>query len=71
MRLDRIFTTCPYLAGSPEGVVCMSVDTLIRNIVDINPDNCISRHFELCHLYIVQLQEIDVFPVLSGNRYIR
>ena len=59
MRLDRIFTTCPHLAGSPEGVVCKAVVTLIRDIEDINPDNCISRHFELCHIYLSTLQEMD------------
>lgn len=59
MHLNRIFTTCPYLNGSPEGVICKAVITLIRDIEDINPDNCISRHFELCHIYLSTLQEMD------------
>lgn len=60
MHLDRIFTICPYLAGSPEGAVCKVAATLIRDIEDVNLDICVSRHFELCHLYISKLHEIGV-----------
>jgi len=67
MHLDRIFTMCPYLTGSPEGVVCNAALTLLRNIVDSNPDICISRHFELCHLYIAKLHEMNIMPALAGN----
>jgi len=67
VHLDRIFTMCPYLTGSPEGVVCNAAFTLLRNIEDINPDICISRHFEVCHLYIAKLHEIAIIPALAGN----
>jgi len=67
MHLDRIFTMCPYLSGSKEGVICNAALTLLRNIEDIDPDICISRHFELCHLYIAKLHEIDSMPALTGN----
>lgn len=40
MHLDRIFTICPYLAGSPEGGICRAAATLVRNIEDIDPDMC-------------------------------
>jgi hypothetical protein len=67
MHLDRIFTTCPYLIGSPDGVICQVADMLVRNIEDINPDNCISRHFELCHLYISKLQEVDIISAINNT----
>jgi hypothetical protein len=67
MHLDRIFSMCPYLTGSPEGVVCNATFTLLRNIEDSNPDICISRHFEVCHLYIAKLHEIAIMPALAAN----
>ena len=67
MHLDRVFTTCPHLTGSPEGAVCQAVLALIRNIEDIDPDICISRHFEVCRIYISKLQEIDVIPASAGD----
>jgi hypothetical protein len=59
MHLDRIFSVCPYLTGSLEGVVCSAALTLLRNLKDVNPDICISRHFEICHLYISKLLELE------------
>jgi len=67
MHLDRIFITCPYLAGSPEGIVCKAVITLIRNIEDVNPGICISRHFGLCHVYLSKLQEMSEVQVTIIN----
>jgi hypothetical protein len=67
MHFDRIFTTCPYLSGSLEGVVCNAALTLLRNIADINPDICISRHFELCHLYMSKLKEIKFTSASQGS----
>lgn len=67
MHLNRIFTTCPYLTGSSEGVVCKAIVTLTRDIEDINPDNCICRHFELCHVYLSKLQEMSEVQVTMIN----
>jgi len=67
MHVDRIFSTCPYLAGSLEGVVCNAALTLLRNIEDINPDICISRHFELCHLYMSRLREMSFTTASQGS----
>ena len=67
MHLDRFFTICPYLTGSPEGAVCKTAATLIRNIEDINPEICLSRHFEICYVYISKLQEIDVIPASTDD----
>jgi hypothetical protein len=67
MHFGRIFTICPYLSGSLEGIVCNAASTLVRNINDIDPDMCITRHFELCHLYISRLEEMAVFPSFTKN----
>jgi len=57
MHLDRILTICPFLLGSAEGVICKASGNLVRDIQDIHPDICISKHFEMCHIYVSQLQE--------------
>ena len=67
MHFDGVFTMCPYLAGSLDGAVCGAALTLLRNIDDIHPDICLSRHFELCYLYISRLHDIDTTPALIGE----
>ena len=67
MHIDGVFTMCPYLAGSLEGAVCGAAFTLLRNIDDIHPDICLSRHFELCYLYIARLHDINIQPELSDS----
>lgn len=67
MHLERILTTCPYLTGSPEGVICQAAGTFTRNIEDIDPDNCISRHFEVCRIYMSKLQEMNIIPTVPSN----
>lgn len=67
MHLDRIFPTCPYLTGSPEGIICQAAATFVRNIEDVNPDNCISRHFEVCRIYISKLQEMNITPFVPNK----
>jgi hypothetical protein len=57
---------CPYLAGSAEGGVCSAKSALLRNLDDIHTDLCMSRHFEVCRIYIEKLQELDV-PGLRMN----
>jgi hypothetical protein len=67
MHIDRVFSMCPYLTGSLEGAVCGAALTLLRNIGDIHPDICLSRHFELCYLYISKLHDINIPPELSDS----
>ena len=67
MHFGRILTLCSYLAGSLEGIVCNAASTLVRNIDDIDPDMCVTRHFELCPLYISRLGEMNVFPALTDT----
>jgi len=67
MHLDRILTICPFLLGNSEGTICKASGNLVREIQDIHPDICISKHFEMCHIYISTLQEINDAVVVSGS----
>jgi len=68
MNFDRVFTTCPYLTGSADGGICNAKAVLLRNLDNINPDMCMSRHFEVCRLYIEKLQELDILSIRTdGN----
>jgi hypothetical protein len=67
MHLDRILTICPFLLGSTEGVICKASGNLVRDMQDIHTDICISKHFEMCHIYISTLQEINDVVVVSGS----
>ena len=61
MHLDRILSICPFLLGSAEGIICKASGNIVRDMQDIHPDICISKHFEMCHIYISQLQESEEF----------
>jgi|GEM_PF-6963030 hypothetical protein len=63
--IEGAFNICPYLTGSREGAICSVALTLLRNIGDIQPDICLSRHFELCDLYISKLYDISTSPEFS------
>ncbi len=74
MKLDRIRFMCPYLDGSPEGVVCHAASDLIRNIKDISLTVCMGRHFETCHVYVTKLRMLSEVGLMSscvekGNDY--
>lgn len=72
MHLDRILTICPFLLGSEEGVICKASGNLVRDMQDIHPDMCLSRHFEMCHSYISRLQDSEdlsscLYPQIPKN----
>ena len=67
MSLDGFFAICPYLKGSSDAVICGVTGELTRNIPDINPDICIDRHFEVCHLYLLKLHDIDIDSCLTNT----
>jgi hypothetical protein len=67
MHLDRNLTIYPFLLGSTEGIICKVSGSLVRDMQDIHPDICISKHFEMCHIYISTLQEINDAVVVSGS----
>ena len=66
MQIERISTLCPYLTSGPEGIFCNAVSNHIRNIQDISTDNCLSRHFEVCHIYVEKLYEV-AFVFVEAN----
>gem|GEM_PF-5264293 len=68
MYCDRVFTICPFLTGSADGGVCGAKTMLLRNLEDIDPDMCMSRHFEVCPIYIETLQELDVLGVKARGK---
>jgi hypothetical protein len=70
MRSDRTYFMCPYLDGSPEGVICNAANDLIRNIKNVDVEVCMRRRFELCYIYALKLKDIDIFPasLSSGER---
>jgi hypothetical protein len=67
MRLDRVYFMCPYLDGSPKGVICNAANDLIKNIKNVDVEVCMGRRFELCYIYALKLKDIDIFPVSSSS----
>jgi hypothetical protein len=72
MHLDRILSMCPFLLGSKEGIICKASGNLVREIQDIHPDICISKHFEMCYIYILSLQNPEelhsyLYPQIHNN----
>jgi hypothetical protein len=67
MKIDRVYFMCPYLDGSPEGVVCNAVHDLIRNIQNIDFNICMGRHFEACHLYAATLKELAEVSLVQND----
>ena len=65
MHLERILTICPFLLGSKEGTICKASGNLVRDMQDIHPDICISKHFEMCHIYIFTASGVGRTPCLS------
>lgn len=49
--------TCPHLRGSNEGALCNVEKILIRNIEAADIKFCMSRHFEMCHLYFNSIRQ--------------
>jgi hypothetical protein len=70
MHSDRTYLMCPYLDGSPAGVICKAVNDLVRNIKNVDVEVCMRRRFELCYIYALKLKDIDIFPasLSSGER---
>ena len=42
---------CPHLKGSRAGASCEVVKDYVRNIAGVNIKFCLSKHFEICHVY--------------------
>ena len=49
---------CPYLKGSHEGIMCGAQNSFIRNIEESTGKLCMSRHYEVCSVYLTKLQAL-------------
>lgn len=47
---------CPYLEGHSDGVRCCVQNEFIRNMEEVDVKLCLSRHYEVCHVYYLELQ---------------
>ena len=47
---------CPHLRGSDHGAECAVAMELVRNIENTDIKFCMSRHFEICHVYFTSLR---------------
>jgi hypothetical protein len=59
---------CPHLDGSPEDAVCNAAKDFIRNLEIINLKICMSRHFESCYIYFLNLKEMSSITVSQKDR---
>ena len=55
MKLART-VMCPHLRGSDHGAECAVAMELVRNIENADIKFCMSRHFEICHVYFTALR---------------
>ena len=55
MKLTRS-VMCPHLRGSSHGAECTVAMELIRNIENADIKFCMSKHFEICHVYFTSLR---------------
>lgn len=51
---------CPYLEGHPEGVRCRVQKEFIRNVEEVDMKLCLSRHYEVCHIYFSTLRNMSL-----------
>jgi len=51
---------CPYLKGSDHGAECAVAMDLIRNIENADIKFCMSRHYEICHVYFTSLRRENI-----------
>lgn len=59
MNRYKSVLVCPYLSGSDKGVMCYAASMLIRNINHIDLTICMSKYYELCYIYCLELQEMS------------
>jgi hypothetical protein len=47
---------CPHFKGSDDGALCTVSMEHIRDIENVDIKFCMSRHFEICHVYFNSLR---------------
>lgn len=48
---------CPYLIGGFDGATCSVVSKFIRDTEDADIKLCMNRRYEVCSIYVRQLQK--------------
>lgn len=48
---------CPYLIGGSNGITCSVVSKFIRDTEDADIRLCMNRRYEVCSIYVRQLQK--------------
>ncbi len=59
------YVICPYLAGSPDGLMCSNVNRFIKDMEDGDIRLCMSRRYEVCSMYINILRKMALNSI--GN----
>ncbi len=54
--INRGSVTCPHFKGTDHGAECTIAKDIIRNIEGADIKFCMSRHFEICHVYLASLR---------------
>ena len=54
---------CPHLKGSRDGASCDVLKDYLRNIADVNIKFCLSRHYEICHVYRSDLKRESISAI--------
>ena len=54
---------CPHLKGSRDGASCDVVKDYLRNIANVNIKFCLSKHYEICHVYRSALKREIISPI--------
>ena len=62
---------CPYLKGTAEGARCGAADELVRKIDGLSIKLCMSRHYEVCALYLAALKENAVRPPFRSHATVK
>jgi|GEM_PF-947127 len=52
--------TCPHLKGSRNGAKCEIVKDYVRNIEEVSIKVCMSKRFEICHVYRYDIKRDNI-----------
>lgn len=58
---------CPYMKGTANGAQCGVVKELVKDMEGFSIKLCMSRHYEVCILYVCALKEQIVMPVFRSQ----
>lgn len=58
---------CPYMRGTRGGAHCGAVDEFVKDMEGFSTKLCMSRHYEVCILYVAALKEEIVLPAIQSR----